>query len=68
MGMRERTSDGMRLMGTNEFLHSRMVANAIEVFSSSRETASKVNLCFEGVISVGSYHDDYADMATYEER
>ena len=42
--MSERMSSGMRLMEMNEFLHSRMVANATEVSWSSWETASKVKL------------------------
>ena len=42
--MRERISVGMRLIRVKEFLHSRMVVNAIEASRSSWETASKVNL------------------------
>ena len=29
--MRERTSNGIRFMGVNEFFHSRIAANAVEV-------------------------------------
>jgi len=42
--MRERTSNGTRLMGTNEFLHSRIVANAVAVSLSSWATLSEVKL------------------------
>ena len=42
--MRERISIGMRLMGAKEFLHSRMVANAVEASRTSWETVSKVKL------------------------
>ena len=35
VGMRERTSNGMQFVGTNEFLHSRMVANAVDASQSS---------------------------------
>ena len=52
--MRERTSDGTRLMGTSEFLHLRIVANAVEVSWSSGETAPKVNLRFEERINAVS--------------
>ena len=42
--MRERTSNGTRFMGTNEFFHSRMVDKAVNTSWSSRETSSRVNL------------------------
>ena len=42
--MRERTSSGTRLMRTKEFFHSRMIASAVVVSPSSRETACKENL------------------------
>ena len=37
-------SNGMRLIGTNEFFHSRTVASAVERFRSSCETTSKATL------------------------
>ena len=42
--MRERISAGMRLTGMNEFLHSRIDANAVEASQSIWETASKAKL------------------------
>jgi len=42
--MRERTSNGMRLMWVKEFSHSRMLANAAKTPLSSWETLSKVKL------------------------
>jgi len=64
--MRERTSDGTRFMGTNEFLHSRIVANAVEVSWSSWETASEVNLGFEEAINAVSLQRLY--YVTYDEQ
>ena len=42
--MRQRISDGIRLMGTREFLHSRIVASAIEASSLSLEIVARVRL------------------------
>ena len=42
--MREKTSNGTRLMWVNEFLHSRVVANAVEIPWSSCERSLKVKL------------------------
>ena len=42
--MREKKSNGVRLMWMNEFLHSRVVASAVEIPWSSRERSLKVKL------------------------
>ena len=60
--MRDRMSNGMRFTGVNEFLHPRMVVNAVVVSSSSRETSSKVKLQRESTIPVVSQVENVRDV------